>query len=168
MLLRVFLDETFGLGYVTSSEGTWINGGSPTSGYLKFAVSGTFEQFFTSIAGNDVIDMPFMPGPLLLGVALLLGIGMRLATIGGILVSVQLEHQRASGQRSIDRSTHRLHLLSDRTMPGEGRPGFRFGELVEHHTIGQTIPRPGMRPGNLTEGRYQRMLFAEAWTEINL
>lgn len=90
MLLRVFLDETFGLGYVTSSEGTWIDGGSPTSGYLKFAVSGAFEQFFTSIAGNDVIDMPFMPGPLLLGVALLLGIGMRLATIGGILMFVLL------------------------------------------------------------------------------
>jgi thiosulfate dehydrogenase [quinone] large subunit len=90
MLLWAFLDKTFGLGYATSSEGAWINGGSPTSGYLKFAVSGIFEPFFTSIAWNDVIDMLFMLGLLLLGIALLLGIVMRLATIGGILMFVPL------------------------------------------------------------------------------
>ena len=86
MLLWAFLDKTLGLGYATSSEGAWINGGSPTSGYLEFAVSGIFESLFTSIAGNAVIDVLFMLGLLLLGVALLLGIGMRLATIGGILM----------------------------------------------------------------------------------
>ncbi|MHC1710507.1 MAG: hypothetical protein AB9819_08905 [Methanomassiliicoccales archaeon] len=90
LFLWAFLDKTFGLGYATSSEGAWINGGSPTSGYLNFAVSGIFEPLFTSIAGNEVIDMLFMLGLLLLGVALLLGIGMRLATIGGTLMLVLL------------------------------------------------------------------------------
>ncbi len=90
MFLWAFLDKTFGLGYATSTDRAWINGGSPTSGYLEFAVSGVFEPLFTSIAGNELIDVLFMLGLLLLGIALLLGIGMRLATIGGVLMFVLL------------------------------------------------------------------------------
>ncbi|HPR98024.1 MAG TPA: hypothetical protein P5202_00435 [Methanomassiliicoccales archaeon] len=90
MFLWAFLDKTFGLGYATSADRAWINGGSPTSGYLQFAVSGVFEPIFTSIAGNQFIDVLFMLGLLLLGVALILGIGMRLATIGGILMFILL------------------------------------------------------------------------------
>lgn len=90
MFLWGFLDKTFGLGYPTTSDNAWIRGGSPTSGYLTFGVSGPFEPFFTSIAGNGVVDMLLLFGMLLLGVALLLGMGMRLATIGGVLMMVLL------------------------------------------------------------------------------
>ena len=40
IFLWAFLDKMFGLGYATSSEDAWINGGSPTEGYLQFAAGG--------------------------------------------------------------------------------------------------------------------------------
>ena len=35
--LWAFLDKTFGLGYSTPSSQAWINGGSPTKGFLSGA-----------------------------------------------------------------------------------------------------------------------------------
>jgi hypothetical protein len=35
--LWAFLDKTFGLGYATPAERAWINGGSPTKGFLRSA-----------------------------------------------------------------------------------------------------------------------------------
>lgn len=32
-----FIDKLFGLGFATPSERAWINGGSPTTGYLTMA-----------------------------------------------------------------------------------------------------------------------------------
>ena len=90
MFLWAFLDKTFGLGHATSSTGAWINGGSPTRGYLQYGVSGVFESLFNSIAGDPVVDVLFMMGMLLLGVALILGIGMRIATVGGMVVLLLL------------------------------------------------------------------------------
>ncbi len=79
LFLWGFLDKLFGLGYSTPSNSAWINGGSPTAGYLKFAAGGIFQGFYNSISGNGVIDWLFMLALLALGVALILGIGMRIA-----------------------------------------------------------------------------------------
>jgi thiosulfate dehydrogenase [quinone] large subunit len=80
-----FLDKLFGLGYATDAKGAWINGGSPTTGYLKFAAGGIFQGFYNSISGNGVVDWLFMLALLALGIALILGIGMRIAAYGGTL-----------------------------------------------------------------------------------
>jgi thiosulfate dehydrogenase (quinone) large subunit len=86
MFLWAFLDRLFGLGYPTVSEQSWINGGSPTKGFLSTS-TGAFQDFYTSIAGDGWVDWVFMIGLAGIGVALLLGIGMRIAaTVGAILL----------------------------------------------------------------------------------
>jgi thiosulfate dehydrogenase [quinone] large subunit len=85
-LLWAFFDKLLGLGYATARDNAWINGGSPTTGYLSFVTKGIFSDFWQSIAGNTAIDALFMLGLLAVGVATILGIGMRLAAIGGAIM----------------------------------------------------------------------------------
>lgn len=82
-----FLDKTFGLGHATPSERAWINGGSPTTGYLK-GVDGTYKDFFNSLAGYAWVDWLFMLGLFGVGAALILGIGMRAAALFGSILLV--------------------------------------------------------------------------------
>ncbi|MFI1994526.1 DoxX family membrane protein [Actinoplanes sp. NPDC020271] len=79
VFLWAFLDKTFGWGYATPSEKSWINGGSPTKGFLSGVDVGPFQGFFNDIAGKGWADWLFMLGLLGIGVALILGIGMRIA-----------------------------------------------------------------------------------------
>lgn len=79
-----FLDKVFGLGYSTASEGAWIDGGSPTNGFLSFATKGPFADIYKGMAGNVAVDWLFMIGLLVIGLPLLLGIGVRLAAITGV------------------------------------------------------------------------------------
>jgi thiosulfate dehydrogenase [quinone] large subunit len=80
-----FVDKLFGLGLVTTLERAWINGGSPTTGFLK-NVEGPFADMFNSIAGQPWADWLFMMGLAGIGVALLLGIGIRIAATAGSLL----------------------------------------------------------------------------------
>src|SRR5215218_5759928 len=77
--LWAFLDKTFGLGYATPDARAWVHGGSPTKGFLSNVEVGPFQGFFHSIAGDAWADWAFMLGLLGIGVALILGVGMRLA-----------------------------------------------------------------------------------------
>jgi hypothetical protein len=49
--LWAFLDKTFGLGYATPAARAWINGGSPTKGFLSRVAVGPFESTFHAWAG---------------------------------------------------------------------------------------------------------------------
>jgi thiosulfate dehydrogenase [quinone] large subunit len=102
--LWAFLDKTFALGFSTGAQfaedgsraGTdfmaqdaaWLNGGSPTEGFLTFGVpaDNPFHGFFTSLAGQTWVDWLFMAGLLGVGVTLLLGVGMRIGTAAGALM----------------------------------------------------------------------------------
>lgn len=87
ILLWAFLDKLFGFGLATAADKSWLAGVSPTSGFLKFGLEGgTFASVFNSLAGNQLIDCLFMGGLLSIGLALLLGIGMRIATYSGALL----------------------------------------------------------------------------------
>ncbi len=86
IFLWAFFDKIFGLGFATKASSSWLSGGSPTTGFLKFGTADTFKPFFEGLAGNAVVDWTFMLGLLLLGTALLLGIAMRLAAYGGTLL----------------------------------------------------------------------------------
>jgi thiosulfate dehydrogenase [quinone] large subunit len=81
-----FIDKVFGLGFATEPEGAWINGGSPTFGFLNFASAGPFAEFYQWIAGHPVVDTLFMVGLAAVGAAMLLGIGVRIAGYSGALI----------------------------------------------------------------------------------
>ncbi|MEU7587838.1 DoxX family protein [Micromonospora sp. NPDC049230] len=89
VFLWAFLDKLFGWGFATPSARSWLNGGSPTAGFLGGS-EGPFSGFFTAIAGNAVTNVLFMGALLAVGTALLLGIGMRLAAIGGAILVVMM------------------------------------------------------------------------------
>lgn len=88
VFMWAFLDKTFGLGRATESAEAWIDGGSPTFGFLKFGATGPFKGFYSDIAGDGWANWLFMIGLLAIGVALLLGIGMRVAAVAAVVMLV--------------------------------------------------------------------------------
>jgi thiosulfate dehydrogenase [quinone] large subunit len=90
IFLWAFLDKVFGLGHATTAANSWLNGGSPTKGFLGSAAKGPFTGFYHSIAGTGFADVLFMAALLAIGVALILGIGMRLAAAGGALLTIMM------------------------------------------------------------------------------
>jgi thiosulfate dehydrogenase [quinone] large subunit len=88
VFLWAFLDKTFGLGHETESAKAWINGGSPTEGFLSFGAAGPFKGLYNDIAGAAWADWLFMIGLAGIAAALLLGIGMRIAAVTGGLLYV--------------------------------------------------------------------------------
>jgi thiosulfate dehydrogenase [quinone] large subunit len=86
VFLWAFLDKTFGLGYATTSAKAWINGGSPTKGFLSGVAAGPLESTFHSWAGDAWADWLFMVGLLGIGLALILGVALRAAAVSGTLM----------------------------------------------------------------------------------
>lgn len=82
IFLWAFLDKLFGLHYSTPTGRAWIHGGSPTTGFLS-GVHGPFSSFFHSMAGHTWADWLFMIGLAGIGVALILGIAVRVAVVAG-------------------------------------------------------------------------------------
>ena len=72
VFLWAFFDKVFGLGFATKPEAAWINGGSPTYGFLTFGTEGPFAELFRSLAGVHAVDWLFMVGLLFIGMTLLL------------------------------------------------------------------------------------------------
>ena len=96
VFLWAFFDKLLALGYATGANGetgaidrfgdaAWINGGSPTTGFLS-GVTGPFAGVFEPMAGAAWADWLFMAGLLAIGTALVLGIGMRIAAATGALL----------------------------------------------------------------------------------
>lgn len=83
IFLWAFFDKLLGLGYATAPSRSWLSGVSPTLGYLKNATHGPLAEFFQSLAGNPIVDFLFMLGLLGVGVAFVLGIAMRFASLAG-------------------------------------------------------------------------------------
>jgi len=86
IFLWAFLDKMFGLGFATTSDKSWLAGESPTYGFLKFATHGPFADIYQAIAGHIVVDTLYMAGLLAVGTALILGIGVRIASWSGALM----------------------------------------------------------------------------------
>lgn len=86
VFLWAFFDKTFGWGYATQSENAWINGGSPTKGFLSSVAVGPLESTFHDWAGDGWADWLFMLGLLGIGVALIAGVALRLAAVSGSLM----------------------------------------------------------------------------------
>jgi thiosulfate dehydrogenase (quinone) large subunit len=87
IFLWAFVDKVFGFGFATPEARAWINGGQPTKGFLSNA-TGPFEDFYRSIAGAAWADWLFMAGLAGVGIALVLGVGTRIAAAAGGLLLV--------------------------------------------------------------------------------
>jgi thiosulfate dehydrogenase (quinone) large subunit len=81
-----FVDKTFGLGYATPGERAWVNGGSPTKGFLGGIDHGPFATTFQGWAGAAWADWLFMLGLAGVGIAVILGVGLRVAAVSGTLM----------------------------------------------------------------------------------
>ena len=101
VFLWAFLDKMFALGFSTGrdaktgivdrfGDAAWLNGGSPTKGFLSFGTKGPFADFYSSIAGAGWADWLFMMGLLDIGLALVLGIGTRVAAVAGSALMVMM------------------------------------------------------------------------------
>lgn len=97
VFLWAFLDKLFGLGFATCKDKlsgvvdlgcsqSWLQGGSPTEGFLTRATSGPLADFYHKLAGQAWVDWLFMIGLLVIGLGLLLGIWVRLAAFAGIIM----------------------------------------------------------------------------------
>ncbi|MBF9131311.1 DoxX family membrane protein [Plantactinospora sp. S1510] len=85
IFLWAFVDKLFGMGYATPDAKGWIDGGNPTKGFLSGA-EGPFAGLYHDLAGTAFANLAFMVGLAAIGVALLLGIGMRIAAAAGALM----------------------------------------------------------------------------------
>ena len=96
--LWAFFDKLLALGFHTGYDqdgnldrfgpAAWVNGGSPTEGFLSFGVpeDNPFKSVFTAMAGDTWVDWLFMIGLLGIGFAHFTGIGMRIAAATGALL----------------------------------------------------------------------------------
>src|SRR6266516_2522069 len=89
VFLWAFLDKLFGLGYATPSAKAWLDGGSPTKGFLSSA-TGPFAGFYHDIAGTGWANWLFMLGLAGIGTAFLLGIGTRIAAAAGAIMYLMM------------------------------------------------------------------------------
>jgi thiosulfate dehydrogenase [quinone] large subunit len=97
VFLWAFLDKLLGLGFATCKdagvlcEKAWVMGGSPTAGFLSHA-SGPLAKAFAWLGAtpgvNTVVSILFMVGLFGIGIALILGAGMKLAAYGGTTLLV--------------------------------------------------------------------------------
>jgi len=97
VFLWAFLDKAFALGFSTGRNpdtgavdlfgdgAAWLNGGSPTAGVLQYATKGPFKALYRELAGVAWVDWAYMGSMLLIGLALIVGLGARAAAIGGIV-----------------------------------------------------------------------------------
>jgi thiosulfate dehydrogenase [quinone] large subunit len=83
--LWAFFDKLFGLGYATKSGRGWIDGGDVTAGFLKGS-AGPLDGVYRSLAGDWWVSPLFMIGLAGIGLALTLGVGMRIAAGAGALL----------------------------------------------------------------------------------
>lgn len=86
VFLWAFLDKTFGWGYATGSGKGWIDGGSPTKGFLSGVVAGPLQSTFHGMAGDAWVNWLFMLGLLAIGVAVMAGVALRFAAVVGTVM----------------------------------------------------------------------------------
>jgi thiosulfate dehydrogenase [quinone] large subunit len=101
VFLWAFLDKLLALGFATGRDAdtgavdrfgpaAWINEGSPTLGFLKFGTKGPLADFYQSFAGASWANWMFMVGLAGIGIALMLGIATRIATVAGVVMLVMM------------------------------------------------------------------------------
>lgn len=92
IFLWAFFDKLFGLKFATCKttdfgcSQAWLQGGSPTSGFLGHATTGPLADFYQGLAGMAWVDWAFMLGLLFVGLGLFFGTWIKSAAAVGILM----------------------------------------------------------------------------------
>lgn len=86
IFLWAFFDKVFGLGFATKADQSWLDGVSPTAGFLGHAARGPLTGFYHALAGQPIVDWLFMIGLLALGIALVSGKFLKIAGYAGALL----------------------------------------------------------------------------------
>lgn len=84
--LWAFVDKAFGLQFSTPPEAAWLDGGSPTAGYLS--AERALQDVFQPLADIWIVDVLFMLGLLGVGIGLMAGIAVRISAVAGALMLV--------------------------------------------------------------------------------
>lgn len=86
------IDKVFGLGFATKPEQSVLAGVSPTKGFLLHGLEADAPAaaLLKPLAGNPVADTLFLLATVGAGLALLLGVGTRVAAIGGGVLMLNL------------------------------------------------------------------------------
>ncbi|WP_449064598.1 hypothetical protein [Planomonospora algeriensis] len=90
VFLWAFLDKMFGLGFSTAAAKAVVNGGSPTTGFLKGTGENALGGLFGALAGQAWVDWLFMTGLLGIGLALITGAGIRIAAASGTAMMLMM------------------------------------------------------------------------------
>jgi uncharacterized membrane protein YphA (DoxX/SURF4 family) len=106
-----FLDKMFGLGHETPAAKAWIDGGSPTEGFLAHSPAGPLAGFYHDIAGAGWADWLFMIGLGGIGAALILGVGMRIAAVGGAALLVMMWSAVLPPENNLFMDDHLVYAL---------------------------------------------------------
>ena len=88
IFLWAFVDKVFGLGFATTADKAWINGGSPTTGFLSMGVKGPLAEIFHSLAGVALVDWAFMLGLLFIGLTLAFNKYVKWGALAGVVMMV--------------------------------------------------------------------------------
>lgn len=86
------IDKLFGLGFATKPEQSVLAGVSPTKGFLLHGLDADAPAaaLLKPLAGHPVADALFLLATVGAGLALLVGIGTRIAAIGGGILMLNL------------------------------------------------------------------------------
>ncbi|HEU5158260.1 MAG TPA: DoxX family protein [Streptosporangiaceae bacterium] len=119
VFLWAFLDKTFGFGYTTPSKNAWLNGGSPTKGFLSGVEVGPMQSTFHEWAGQAWADWLFMGGLAGIAVALILGVALRIAALAGTVMMAFMW----IAEWPLDKTT------------AAGEPSMSTNPIVDYHVI---------------------------------
>lgn len=84
--LWAFIDKVFGFGFATEPGKAWIDGVSPTRGFLTHATNGPFAEIYQGLADSTLVAWLFMFGLLFIGLTLLFGVLVKLGAIAGFVM----------------------------------------------------------------------------------
>jgi len=141
VFLWAFLDKTFGLGFATKAGNGWLDGGHPTEGFLAKGAKGPFKGFYNDLAGLAWVDWLFMAGLLGIGLALILGIGVRIAAVSGALLLVMMWTATIQPDNNPFMDDHIVYalVLGVLSLGGAGRT-FGLGRWWERTSLVNRLP----------------------------
>ena len=137
VFLWAFLDKLFGLGHETPPRTPGSTAAAPPRASSATPPPDPFKGFYNGIAGAAWADWLFMVGLLGIGVALILGIGMRIAAVAGALLLVHdVDRRPAPGEQPVHGRPPHLRRHPDRPRPHRRRQHPRPRHLVEQDRAG--------------------------------